>query len=69
MLNQDAADYARKCDKCQRFSKIPRAPPTELTQMISPWPFAMRGIDIIGTLLMARGEARYAVVAVDYFTK
>ena len=37
--------------------------------MTSSWPFSMWGIDIIGTRPMARGGARYAVVAVDYFTK
>ena len=30
-INRDAADYSRKCDRCQRFAKIPRAPSTELT--------------------------------------
>ena len=37
--------------------------------MVSPWPFAMWGIDIIGALPLARGGAKYAIVAVDYFTK
>ena len=37
--------------------------------MVSPWPFAMWGIDIIGVLPIARGGAKYAIVAVDYFTK
>ncbi|KAM6543215.1 hypothetical protein CsatB_007662 [Cannabis sativa] len=34
----------------ERFSKIPRAPPNELIQMQSPWPFAIWGIDLIGHL-------------------
>jgi hypothetical protein len=68
-VNRDAADYARRCDKCQIYAKIPRAPPTELTQMVSPWPFAMWGIDLIGSLPIAKGGAKYAIVAVDYFTK
>ena len=37
--------------------------------MVSPWPFAVWGIDIIGTLPLAKGGAKYAIVAVDYFTK
>src|SRR5574338_961316 len=68
-VNRDAADYVRKCDKCQKFAKILRAPPAELTQMVSPWPFAIWGIDIIGSLPISRGGAKYAIVAVDYFTK
>ena len=32
-LIEDSKAYVKKCDKCQGFSKIPRAPPNELTQM------------------------------------
>ena len=41
----------------------------ELTQMVSPWPFTMWGIDIVGSLPLSKGGAKYAIVAVDYFTK
>jgi len=68
-VNRDAADYSKKCDKCQRYAKIPRAQPNEITQMVSPWPFATWGIDIIGTLPTQQGGAQYAIVAIDYFTK
>ena len=37
--------------------------------MTSLWPFAVWGIDLIGALPAGRGGAKYAVVAVDYFTK
>ena len=37
--------------------------------MTSPWPFAVWGIDLIGELPTGRGGAKYAIVAVDYFTK
>ena len=26
-MNEDSMEYVKKCDKCQRFSKMPRAPP------------------------------------------
>ena len=29
-MNEDSMEFVRKCDKCQRFSKIPRAAPNEL---------------------------------------
>ena len=29
-MNEDSVDFVRKCDKCQRFSEIPRAAPNEL---------------------------------------
>ena len=40
-LKSDAMDYVKKCNKCQRFADVPRAPPVELTTMTSPWPFAI----------------------------
>ena len=49
-MNEDLIEYVRKCHKFQMLSKIPRAAPNELTQMQSPWPFAVWGIDLIGKL-------------------
>ncbi|KAL5552902.1 hypothetical protein UlMin_040303 [Ulmus minor] len=40
-----------------------------LTPVSSPWPFAKWGIDLIGPLPTARGQLKYAVVAIDYYTK
>ena len=68
-MKTDAMDFARKCDKYQRFSSIPRSHPEKLTSMTSPWPFTVWGIDLIGLMPMARLAFKYAVVAVDYFTK
>ena len=49
-LKIDAMAFAKKCDKCQMFSKIPRSHPDKLTSIVSPWPFAVWGIDLIGSL-------------------
>ena len=37
--------------------------------MMSPWPFAQWGIDLIGPLPKGRGAATHTIVAIDYFTK
>ncbi|KAM2115464.1 hypothetical protein ACFX1Q_023897 [Malus domestica] len=37
--------------------------------MISPWPFAQWGLDLIGPMPAGKGKVRYAIVAVDYFIK
>ena len=47
-LKQDAISYALRCEKCQRYAPVPRAPPEILTSILSPWPFAIWGVDIIG---------------------
>ena len=58
-----------KCDKCQRYSVLIRAHPERLTIIFCPWPFAKWGIGIIGLMPTAPGGLKFAVVAVDYFTK
>ena len=62
-------EFVRRCDKCQRFSSYNKSHPETLNSMISPWPFAVWGIDIIEALPIEKGSVKYAVVAFDYFTK
>ena len=68
-MNKDSVEFVKKCDKCQRFANIPRQPAQELTPIQSPWPFAQWGIDLVGPLPLARGQNKFGVVAIDYFTK
>ena len=44
-MKRDATEYARKCDKCQRYSALIRAHPERLTVIFCPWPFAKWGIE------------------------
>lgn len=48
---------------------ISHGPPEKLTIMTSPWPFAIWGINLIGSLPIGTGNVKYTVVSVDYFTK
>ena len=66
---RDAQEFSKKCDKCQRFAPVPRQPPEELTTISSPWPFSKWGIDILGPLPLGKGQCKFVVVAIDYFTK
>ena len=68
-MKTNAMDFARKCDKCQRFSNIPRSSLEKLTSMTSLWPFTVWRIDLIGPMPIARPAFKYVIVAVDYFTK
>ena len=40
-----------------------------LTTIASPWLFAQRGIDIVGPLPQGKGQVKFLLVAIDYFTK
>ena len=68
-MQEDAKNMFKNCNKCQRFAKVPHLPPEKLTVMSSPCPFAVWGIDLIGPLPTGRGQVKYAIVAIDYFTK
>ena len=68
-LNQDTTEFVLKCDKCQRFANIPHAPPTELITLCSPYPSTKWGIDLVGPLPTGRGQTKFTIVAIDYFTK
>ena len=35
----------------------------------SPWPFSQWGIDIVGPLPQGKGQVKFLLVAIDYFTK
>ena len=66
---EDCLAYVRRCEQCQLYSPVLHQSPTEMVPIVSPWPFAQWGIDIIGPFPEAPGRKKFAVVAVDYFTK
>nr|XP_023895560.1 uncharacterized protein LOC112007449 [Quercus suber] len=55
-MQEDAARFVKKCDKCQRFENVQRLPSEKLTTITSPWPFAQWGIDIVGPLPQGKGQ-------------
>ena len=62
-------ELVKKCEKCQRFGNVQRLPAERMTMITSPWPFAQWGIDIISPLPIGKGQVRFLLVAIDYFTK
>ncbi|GAU37759.1 hypothetical protein TSUD_102760 [Trifolium subterraneum] len=68
-MQNDAKDHVLKYDKCQRHGNMHIAPANELKTLISPWPFAWWGMDILGPFPTAARQVKYLIVAVDYFTK
>ena len=66
---QDATDLVKKCRICQEHAKISRLPSEPLTSITSPWPFQQWGLDILGPLPISKGQCKFIIVAVDYFTK
>ncbi|XP_077222140.1 uncharacterized protein LOC143855983 [Tasmannia lanceolata] len=68
-LRRDALDLVKKCERCQKFSPIIHQPAVSMAPIISPLPFAVWGMDILGPFPKASGRREFVVVAIDYFTK
>ena len=66
---KDATELVRKCKACQEHAKISHLPSEPLTSITSPWPFQQWGLDILGPLPIGRGQCKFIIVVVDYFTK
>ncbi|GAU44771.1 hypothetical protein TSUD_138830 [Trifolium subterraneum] len=68
-LHDHAQRHVRTCDKFQRYSNLHHAPGEPLKSVLSPWPFYMWGVDILGPFPTSTAQARWIIVTVDYFTK
>ena len=68
-MQQDVADFIKKCDSCQRYGDVQRVPREKMMAITSPWPFAQWGINIMGPLPQGKRQVKFLLVAIDYFTK
>jgi len=68
-IQGDCAECVKKCAKCQEFDPLHHTRPEELHSIISPWSFATWGMDIIGPFSPGKGQTKFLLVGVDYFTK
>ena len=69
-LENDCMNYIQKCHKCQIYVDKIHVPPTSLNVMVSPWPFSMWGMDVIGPITPKASNGHcFIFVVIDYFTK
>ena len=68
-MQMDAVELVKKCDRCQRYGNVQRLPVERLTMISSPWPFVQWGIDIVGPLPQGKGQVKFLLVGINYFTK
>ncbi|XP_074374603.1 uncharacterized protein LOC141715014 [Apium graveolens] len=69
IVHADSISYVNKCPQCQKFSNVPRQSPSLSASVLSPTPFVIWGIDIMGPFPQEKGDLRYILVAIDYMTK
>ena len=68
-VQDDYAEYVKKCAKCQEFDPFHHTRSEELHSIISPWSFAIWEMDIIGPFAPGKGQTKFLLVGVNYFTK
>ena len=68
-MQVDAKELIKKYDKCQRFGNVQRLPAERLTTLAFPRPFTQWGIDIVSPLHRCKGQVKFLLVAINYFTK
>ena len=69
-LENDCINYVRKCHKCQIYADKIHVLSISLNVMVSPWPFSMCGIDVIGPITSKASNGHsFIFVVIDYFTK
>ncbi|XP_074374654.1 uncharacterized protein LOC141715068 [Apium graveolens] len=68
-IHADSVAYVKKYSKCQKFSNVSKQGSSLPGSVLSPIPFAVWGIDIMGPFPRAKGDLRYVLVAIDYMTK
>ena len=66
---KDTTELVKKCKICQEHAQISHLPSELLTSITSPLPFQQWGLDILGPLPIGKGQCKFIVVGVDYFTK
>jgi len=62
-------DYVRKCKPCQKHDNLIHQKQEQLHHILSPWPSAKWGMDILGPFSPGKGQVKFLIVAVDYFTE
>ena len=68
-MQQEVADYVRRCDRCQMNALLLHKLRGSLNLIASHWPFAQWGLDRVGPFLRASGNRWYVVVVTKCITK
>jgi len=68
-MEADCQDFIKKCIPCQKHGNLIHQKQEQLHSIQSSWPFAKWGMDILGPFSPSKGQVKFLIVVVDYFTK
>jgi hypothetical protein len=65
----DAIKLVRSCKGCQYYAKQTHLPAYALQTIPITWPFAVRGLDLVGPLKRTSGGFTHLLITIDKFSK
>lgn len=68
-MMEEANHYAQKCEACQKHGHKIHNPDQELNAHISPWPFHIWVLDIIGKIPTTTGGMNYVLLTTNFHIK
>jgi len=68
-MEADCHTFVKKCIPCQKHGNLIHQKQEQLHSILSLWPFAMWGMNILGPFFPGKGQVKFLIVAIDYFTK
>lgn len=69
-MEEDCQTHVKVYVPCQKHANLEKQPTQKLNSIISPWPFATWGIDLIGIINPHSREGhKFVIIATKYTTK
>jgi len=68
-IEADCHTFIKKCIPYQKHGNLIHEKQEQLHSILSSWPFAKWGMDILDPFFLGKGQVKFLIVAVDYFTK
>lgn len=59
----------KKCHQCQQYINLIHTPTHELRPQVTPWPFSLWGLDIIGKIFPPSQGHSFIITTTNYFMK
>jgi len=68
-IEADFQNYVKKCKPCHKHGNLIHQKQEQLHSILAPWRFTKWGMDILGPFSPGKGQVKFLIVTVDYFTK
>jgi hypothetical protein len=67
-FSKDIENVVKRCIQCQYFAKIDKIPSNYLSGIQGVLPFDKWGTDLLRPFPPAKGQRKFIIVAIDYFS-